>query len=169
MAALRRLSALQVRVLRGGRESTRRRPRELVPGDVLLLAAGDAIGADARLIEAAQLQVAEAALTGEVGAGGQGAWRRCPRRPALADRHNMVYSGTHVTAGRARAVVVATGAHTEVGRIAAADRRGAEEPPTPLERRIAQFGRWLVAAALGLFVAVVAARACCARCRWPTC
>jgi Ca2+-transporting ATPase len=152
MAALRRLAALHVRVLRAGEEQVVE-ARALVPGDVLLLAAGDAVAADARLIEEAQLQLAEAALTGEsvpvsksLGA--------LPEATGLADRHNMVYSGTHATAGRARAVVVATGAHTEVGRIAGLT-EGAEEPQTPLEQRLAQFGRALVGAALGLFVLVV--------------
>ncbi|WP_287988082.1 HAD-IC family P-type ATPase [Piscinibacter sp.] len=152
MAALRRLSSLHVRVLRDGREQVLE-ARELVPGDLMLLAAGDAVAADARLVEEAQLQVAEAALTGEsvpvvksVAA--------VPEATGLADRHDMVYSGTHVTAGRARAVVVATGIHTEVGRIAGLTER-AEEPRTPLERRLEQFGRALAAAALGLFVLVV--------------
>ncbi|MDO9286345.1 MAG: HAD-IC family P-type ATPase, partial [Aquabacterium sp.] len=77
-----------------------------------------------------------------------------PEATGLADRHNLVHAGTHVTAGRARAVVVATGVHTEVGRIAGLTQR-AEEPKTPLEQRIAQFGRALVGAALGLFVVVV--------------
>ena len=153
MAALRRLSTLQVRVLRSGREKTVP-ASELVPGDLMLLAAGDAIGADARLVEAAQLQVAEAALTGEAVPVTKAA-APLPEATALADRRSMVYSGTHVTAGRATAVVVATGAYTEVGRIARLT-SDAEEPDTPLERRIAQFGRWLVAAALGLFAAVVA-------------
>ncbi|GAB4037852.1 MAG: cation-translocating P-type ATPase [Rubrivivax sp.] len=152
MAALRRLSGLQVRVLRDGQEQVVE-ARTLVPGDLMLLAAGDAVAADARLVEAAQLQVAEAALTGEsvpvvksVAA--------VPEATGLADRHGMVYSGTHVTAGRARAVVVATGVHTEVGRIAGLTER-AEEPKTPLELRLERFGRALVAAALGLFVGVV--------------
>ncbi|MBI5258297.1 MAG: HAD-IC family P-type ATPase [Burkholderiales bacterium] len=152
MAALRKLSALRVRVQRDGQEQ----PLEasaLVPGDILLLAAGDAVGADARLIELAQLQLAEAALTGEsVPVAKRPA--ELPEPTGLADRHNMVYAGTHVTAGRARAVVVATGAHTEVGRIAGLTER-AVEPRTPLERRLEQFGRSLVAAALGLFVLVV--------------
>ncbi len=152
MAALRRLSSLRVRVLRDGHELVVE-ARELVPGDLMLLAAGDAVAADARLVEEAQLQVAEAALTGEsvpvvksVAA--------VPEATGLADRHDMVYSGTHVTGGRARAVVVATGIHTEVGRIAGLTER-AEEPKTPLELRLEQFGRALVAAALGLFVLVV--------------
>ncbi len=152
MAALRRLSALHVRVLRAGREEVAE-ALELVPGDIVLLAAGDAIAADARLIEEAQLQVAEAALTGESVPVSKSV---APVSEALglADRHNMVYSGTYATAGRARAVVVATGVHTEVGRIAGLT-EGAEEPQTPLELRLEGFGRALVVAALGLFVLVV--------------
>ncbi|WP_425260724.1 cation-translocating P-type ATPase [Rubrivivax sp. RP6-9] len=152
MAALRRLSALQVRVLRDGGEQVVA-ARMLVPGDTVLLAAGDAVAADARLVEAAQLQLAEAALTGESVPVSKSV-AAVPESAGLADRHGMVYSGTHVTAGRARAVVVATGARTEVGRIAGLT-EGAEEPKTPLERRLAQFGRALVAAAVGLFVLVV--------------
>ena len=153
MASLRRLSALRVRVLRGGHEMAIE-ARELVAGDVLLLAAGDAIGADARLIEQAQLQVAEAALTGESVPVSK-AVPALSEETGLADRHNMVFSGTYATAGRARAVVVAIGTQTEVGRIAGMT-ESATEPQTPLEQRIAQFGRWLVVAALLLFVTVVA-------------
>ncbi len=152
MAALRRLAALRVRVLRDGGELVVE-ARELVPGDTVLLAAGDAVAADARLIEEAQLQVAEAALTGESVPVSKSV-AAVPEATGLADRRCMVYSGTHVTAGRARAVVIATGAHTEVGRIAGLT-EGAEEPKTPLEVRLGQFGRALVAAALGLFVLVV--------------
>lgn len=152
MAALRRLSTLCARVLRDGAERTVE-ARELVPGDLMLLSAGDAVAADARLVEEAQLQVAEAALTGEsvpvvksVAA--------VPEATGLGDRHDMVHAGTHVTAGRARALVVATGIRTEVGRIAGLTER-AEEPKTPLELRLERFGRALAAAALGLFVVVV--------------
>jgi Ca2+-transporting ATPase len=152
MAALRELSAVQVRVRRAGEEKVLP-AHELVPGDIMLLAAGDAIAADARLVEHAQLEVAEAALTGESLPVAK-SLTPLPESTGLADRRNMVYSGTHVTAGRARAVVVATGAHTEVGAIAGLTER-AEEPKTPLERRLDQFGRALVMAALALFVAVV--------------
>ena len=152
MAALRRLSALRVRVVRGGGELVVE-ARDLVPGDTVLLAAGDAVAADARLVEEAQLQLAEAALTGESVPVSKSV-AAVPEATGLADRHCMVYSGTHVTAGRARAVVVATGVHTEVGRIAGLT-EGAEEPKTPLEMRLEQFGRALVVAALGLFVLVV--------------
>jgi magnesium-transporting ATPase (P-type) len=165
MAALRRLSALRVRVLRDGGEQVLP-ARELVPGDIVLLAAGDAVAADARLVEEAQLQVAEAALTGESVPVSKSV-APVPEATGLADRHCMVYSGTHVTAGRARAVVVATGVHTEVGRIAGLTER-AEEPKTPLELRIEQFGRALVVAALGLFVLVVLLGLW-RGCRWPRC
>ncbi|MBI5719340.1 MAG: HAD-IC family P-type ATPase [Burkholderiales bacterium] len=153
MAALRRLSELQVRVLRGGAEQAVP-ARELVPGDMMLLAAGDAVGADARLLEAAQLQAAEAALTGESVPVAK-AVPALPEATGLADRRCMVYAGTHLSGGRARALVVATGTHTEVGRIAALTER-AVEPPTPLERRLATFGRALVVAAIVLFVLVLA-------------
>ncbi len=73
----------------------------------------------------------------------------------LADRRNMVYAGTHVTAGRARAVVVATGLATEIGKIATLA-ESATEPKTPLERRIAQFGRMIMMLAAALFVVVLA-------------
>lgn len=152
MASLRRLAALRVRVLRDGQEAMVE-ARELVPGD-LLLAAGDAVGADARLIEEAQLQVAEAALTGESVPVSK-AVAPLAESTGLADRHNMLFSGTYATAGRGRAVVVATGSRTEVGRIAGLT-EAATDPKTPLEQRIEQFGRWLVVAALLLFVAVVA-------------
>ena len=153
MAALRRLSTLHVRVLRDGREQDIE-ARDLVPGDVLLLAAGDAIGADARLVEVASFDVAEAALTGESVPVTKGT-SPLPEATVLADRRNMVFSGTYATAGRARAVVTATGTHTEIGAIARMTEE-AEEPKTPLELRISQFGRYLVAGALILFAAVVA-------------
>jgi len=152
MAALRRLSALHVRVVRDAGEQVVE-ARELVRGDIVLLAAGDAVAADARLVDEVQLQVAEAALTGESLPVAKSV-TTVPEATGLADRHNMVYSGTHVSAGRARAVVVGTGVHTEVGRIAGMTER-AEEPRTPLEQRLEQFGRALVVAALGLFVLVV--------------
>jgi Ca2+-transporting ATPase len=153
MASLRQLAALRVRVLRDGQEAMIA-ARDLVPGDLLLLAAGDAIGADARLIEQAQLQVAEAALTGESVPVSK-AVAPLAESTGLADRRNMLFSGTYATAGRGRAVVVAIGRHTEVGRIAGLT-EAAADPATPLEQRIAQFGRALVAAALVLFAAVIA-------------
>ncbi len=153
LEALRRLATQEARVVRGGQEQVVP-ARDLVPGDILVLAAGDAIAADARLLHGAALQIAEAALTGESVPVAKDLLPLALDTP-LADRKNMVYAGTHVTAGRARAVVVATGLATEVGRIAALA-EAAQEPPTPLERRIAQFGRYVIVAALAMFASVVA-------------
>jgi Ca2+-transporting ATPase len=153
MAALRRMASLQARVLRDGRECILA-ARELVPGDVLLLASGDAVAADARLLDVAQLQVVEAALTGE-SVPVHKTQEVQSEATALADRRGMVWCGTFVTGGRARAVVVATGAHTEVGRIAGWT-QAAQESRTPLELRLARFGQALLVASLGLFVLIVA-------------
>jgi Ca2+-transporting ATPase len=150
--ALRKLASVKARVRRDGEERMLE-ARDLVPGDVLLLAAGDAITADARVLDAAAFEVAEDALTGESVPVPKTA-APVPESALLADRRSMVYSGTHVTAGRATAVVVATGLDTEVGAIARLTAE-AEEPPTPLERRIAQFGHYLVFAAAALFALIV--------------
>ncbi|MDX1335395.1 MAG: HAD-IC family P-type ATPase, partial [Gammaproteobacteria bacterium] len=152
MEALKRFALTRVRVIRGGDE-LEITAQELVPGDILILAAGDAVGADARLIEAASLEAGEAALTGESLPVSKQV-DPLPEDTLLADRTNMLYSGTHVTAGRGRAVVIATGLATEIGKIARMT-ASAEEPSTPLELRIAQFGRYLVAAALIMFVIVL--------------
>ena len=152
MEALRKMSALHVRVVRNG-EELMIEARNLVPGDIILLSAGDAIAADARLLEVAALEVAEAALTGESLPVSK-TTDPLPQDTTLADRTNMVYAGTHVAAGRGRAVVVATGQRAEVGKIADLT-ASAIEPKTPLEQRLDQFSRWLVVLAIGLFAAVV--------------
>ena len=136
MTALRKLSALKVRVIRDGKESIIE-ARDMVPGDILLLAAGDQVGADARLIEAAALEATEAELTGE-SLPVVKSTEAVPEDAGLGDRRNMIYSGTHLTAGRGRAVVVATGLQTEVGKIARMTTT-AEQPKTPLEVRLKQF------------------------------
>ena len=153
MAALRKLSSLQVRVLRGGCEIAIP-ARDLVPGDILMLAAGDAVGADARLIEEATLAVAEATLTGESVPVLKNI-QALPEATGLADRQNMVFSGTYIAAGRGRALVTAIGVNTEVGKIAHLT-EVAQDPKTPLEIRIKQLGRYLVYIALILFCIVVA-------------
>ncbi len=152
MEALRKLSALHVRVVRNG-EELMIEARDLVPGDIMLLAAGDAIAADGRLLEVAALEVAEAALTGESLPVSK-TLAPLPQDTTLADRTNMVYAGTHIAAGRGRAIVVATGQHAEVGKIADLT-AAAVEPKTPLEQRLDQFSRWLVVLAVALFGAVV--------------
>jgi len=149
LAALRTLAAQRARVIRGDREVVVD-ARELVPGDLLLLVAGDAVTADARLIEGVALQVGEAALTGESVPVAKTTGVLGAEMP-LTDRTNMVYAGTHVTAGRGRGVVVATGVTTEIGRIAALA-EGKPPPATPLERRVEVFGRYLMVLAVGIFL-----------------
>jgi len=151
LEALRKLATHKARVIRSGQERVIE-ARDVVPGDILLLDLGDAVAADARLLHGAALQIAEAALTGESLPVVKDMLPLAPDTP-LADRRNMVYAGTHVTAGRARAVVVATGLATEIGHIAVLA-GSAEQPQTPLERRIAQFGRYIIAAAAIVFAAI---------------
>jgi len=153
MDALRKLATHKARVVRGGQDVIVE-AHELVPGDVLVLEAGDGVSADARLLHGAALQIAEAALTGESLPVEKHLLPLAPDT-LLADRRNMVYAGTHVTAGRARAVVVATGLATEIGHVAALAGT-AREPRTPLERRIAQFGHYVVIAAVVMFAAILA-------------
>ena len=152
MEALRHLSTLKVRVVRGGKEELID-AHDLVPGDLLLLAAGDAVGSDARLLEAVALEAAEAALTGESLPVPKHKEPLAEDAP-LADRCNMVYSGTHIAAGRGKAIVIATGLATEVGKIARLTAM-AQDPKTPLELRIEQFGRYLVGAALAMVTVVL--------------
>lgn len=152
---LRQLAAPTATVLRDRQERTVP-ARDLVPGDVLLLRAGDKIPADARLVEAINLQVEESALTGEslpvekhTAALGEGEW-------SVGDRKNMVYAGTAVTYGRGRAVVVATGMQTEFGQIAQL-LQTVETSPTPLQRNLDRVGHVLARAALALVLVIVGA------------
>ena len=153
LEGLRKLATHKARLVRAGKELIVE-AREVVPGDVLILEAGDAVAADGRVLDGAALQIAEAALTGESAPVGK---ELVPLAPdtLLADRRNMVYAGTHVTAGRARVVVVSTGLATEIGHIAALS-EGAKEEQTPLERRISQFGRYIIYGAVGMFALVIA-------------
>ena len=129
--------------------------RELVPGDVILLHAGDIVPADGRLIDAINLQVEEAALTGEsVPVEKDTAPRQNADLP-IGDRRNMAYSGTTVTYGRGRAIVTATGAGTEFGRIAQL-LQTVESGKTPLQENLDRVGRALAYAALVLVVIIVA-------------
>ncbi|HEX2062908.1 MAG TPA: cation-transporting P-type ATPase, partial [Acidimicrobiales bacterium] len=136
VAALQRMAAATSTVLRDGAE-VRVPAEEVVPGDVLLLAEGDAVNADGRLFEAASLTVAEAALTGESEPVLKDA-ATLTGEVALGDRSNMVFQGTAVTRGRGRAIVTSTGMATEMGHIAGLLGRTEEHPPhvgdLPLER-----------------------------------
>src|SRR5688500_1478311 len=117
VAALGRMTEVTSGVLRDGRKQ-RVPSAELVTGDVLELAEGDAVGADARLLSAASLRVQEASLTGESEAVLKDP-ATLPGTVSLGDRHNMVFKGTAVAQGSGRAVVTATGMDTEMGSIAA--------------------------------------------------
>ncbi len=152
IAALRRLAAPVVRVRRDG--AVAERPAaDLVPGDIVVLEAGSVVPADGRLVEAAGLQVLEAILTGESEPVAKHT-EALPAGPrAVGDRANMVFKGTTVTAGRAVVAVVGTGMATELGRIADL-LQSVTEPPTPLQRRLAQLGRGLGAVALVIVAAV---------------
>ncbi|MBI2077229.1 MAG: HAD-IC family P-type ATPase [Euryarchaeota archaeon] len=152
--SLRALSAPRATVVRGG-VPTPVASREVVRGDILVLAAGDRVAADARLVESARLEVAEASLTGESMPVEKRPEPSLPADTPLGDRRNMVHATTFVTAGRARAVVTATGAATEVGAIGRL-LEGVKPRATPLERQLARFARWLILAA-GAVVAIILA------------
>jgi len=153
LMVLQELTAPHVRVLREG-QRTRVAETELVPGDLVLLDAGNVVPADLRVIDTPGLTVDAAALTGESVpvvkvAGGPLA----PDIP-LGERTNLAHKGTHVTSGSARCVVVATGPETELGRIAELMRES-KRPRTPLQRRLARFGRRLSAAAIAICVLIL--------------
>ena len=151
MEALRALSSARASVWRSGALRSVD-AEELVPGDVVELAAGQRTPADGRILSEADLRVDEAALTGESLATSKNAAAVDGDTP-LADRRNMVYQGTMVVAGVARVLVTATGSATEVGRIGALTSALADEP-TPLERRLDDLGRRLAWIAVGTALVV---------------
>ncbi|GEL17096.1 cation-translocating P-type ATPase [Pseudonocardia asaccharolytica] len=154
VAALRSLTTPVATVIRDG--GARRVPTpELVPGDVLRVAEGDIVGSDARLLTAHDLQVDESPLTGESQPVERDPTGECPASAGVGDRKTMLHGGTLVTHGSGTAVVVGTGARTELGRIAGLLRERTA-PDTPLQRRLAALGRRLsAAAAIGSAVVVL--------------
>ena len=155
VAALARMTEASATVLREGKPQ-RVPSAALVTGDVLLLAEGDAVGADARLLQATSLRVQEASLTGESEAVLKDAatLTRAAQATPLAERLNMVFKGTAVAQGSGRAVVTATGMNTELGRIAHLLEATAP-PPSPLQKEVARTGRNLGVAVLVIAVVVV--------------
>ncbi len=146
LASLRRMAAPEARVLRGRRRLTVA-ARELVPGDVVLLEAGNNVPADLRLIEAVNLLVEEAALTGESVPVHKNAAAVHAADTGIGDRSNSAYMGTLVAHGRGQGLVVATGMATEIGRIAEMIASTKEEQ-TPLQRKLDELGRMLGIACL---------------------
>jgi len=148
LAALRQLSAPLARVIRGGAAQVVP-AAEVVPGDLLALEAGDLVAADARLVTADSLRAGEAPLTGESEPVRKDATFAGTSETPLADRRCMVYLGTSITSGQGRAVVVATGMGTEVGRIASLLDQ-ADDGQTPLQRRLDHVGRFLLTASFAI-------------------
>ncbi|MHB9100195.1 MAG: cation-translocating P-type ATPase [Sulfuricella sp.] len=141
LAALKKMLAQHARVRRGG-EVQEIAAEDLVPGDIVLLEAGDRIPADARVLAAHNAEVAEAALTGESHAVGKHAEALPPGEHPLAERFNMVFMNTVVTRGRLEVLVAATGMETEMGRITGL-LESAQETPTPLQIQLDGLGKRL--------------------------
>jgi Ca2+-transporting ATPase len=154
MEALREMAAPTASVVRDGREAEIA-ARDLVPGDVILLEAGDKVPADGRLLEIHNLKIEEAALTGESVPSEKTAGPLDAADLPLGDRTNMAYAGTAATYGRGRAIVVATGMHTEFGKIAAM-LHTVESMRTPLQENLDKLGGTLARVALVIVACIVA-------------
>jgi Ca2+-transporting ATPase len=152
MAALKKLAVPTVKVRRDG-EVSEISAVDLVPGDIVLLEAGNFVAADCRVLESADLQTQEAALTGESLPVRKSTDALGQPDLALADRRNMVYMGTHITSGRGEAVVAETGMRTELGRIAGMI-QNVQQEATPLQKRLTQLGKVLAAAAFLIVILI---------------
>ena len=155
VAALREMAAPEATVLRDGKAVTVA-AAELVPGDVVLLEAGNVVPADLRLLEEEELQADESALTGESLTVDKQQERLTETDVSLGDRFNLAFKSSLITRGRGVGVVIATGLDTEIGRIAEL-LRGEARVKTPLQLRLARFGRYLALAVLAICAVVFAA------------
>jgi P-type Ca2+ transporter type 2C len=153
LEGLRSLTAPRARVFRD-RRVTEIAAAGLVPGDVVAIAAGDVVPADCRVLTASGLAVDESALTGEPEAAAKGV-APVPAETPRAARSCMVYAGTGAVGGEATALAVATGPGSEIGRLGAAV-ADEQQPRTPLQRRMAELGRVVLAAAIAVSVLVPA-------------
>ncbi len=150
--ALKNMSAPHARVIRNGEENVINADK-LVPGDIILLEAGDFVPADARLIKSTSLKSEESALTGESVPSEKDALAEVKDDAPLGDRCNMVYSGCSITYGTATAIVTATGMDTEMGKIA--NLLSSEtESQTPLQKKLASLGKYLGIVALAACLVV---------------
>ncbi len=152
--ALREMAAPMAKVIRGGEEAVVD-ASELVPGDVVLLAAGDRVPADGRLLKAMNLRADEASLTGESLPSEKEADALVQAQAGPGDRKNMVFAGTSISYGRAVALVVATGMQTEFGRIATM-LQAVETEKTPLQKNLDKVGSTLARAAFVIVLLIVA-------------
>jgi Ca2+-transporting ATPase len=155
LAALKQLSVATARVIRN--DTVQAIPAgQVVPGDLIQIEAGDRVPADSRLFYATGLQTQEASLTGESTPVAKSAEPIPQTEVLLGDRHNMLFMGTIIVSGKGRALVTATGAQTELGKIAALIHREtqAEQEETPLQRRLDQLGHTLLWLSLGIVMVV---------------
>ncbi len=148
--ALKKLTSPHSRVIRNGKEQ-KIDSKYVVPGDILILEAGDKIPADARIIEEHELKAQESSLTGE-SLPVKKTTDKLAAKTVLADRTNMVFASTIITNGRGRAVVTATGMNSEVGKIAKLIKES-ETQETPLQKKLDNLGKYLTIAVV--FVAIV--------------
>jgi Ca2+-transporting ATPase len=152
--ALKSMAAPNAKVLRDNKEQVIP-ASDIVPGDIFLLAAGDRVPADARLILSSNLQIEEASLTGESLPSEKDYRIQLSDGASLGDRKNMVFAGTTVSAGRAQALVVATGMSTEFGKIAKMLQQ-VETDKTPLQKNLDKVGSMLARAAIVIVLIIVA-------------
>ncbi|MBU4260018.1 MAG: calcium-translocating P-type ATPase, SERCA-type [Proteobacteria bacterium] len=149
--ALRKLTALKAKVIRNGQE-IEIDSKELVPGDIILLETGSKVPADARLIQVAAFQVDEASLTGE-SVPSKKVINSLKEGIQVTDQENMVFMGTIITKGHAKAVITDTGMNTEIGKIAEMVQE-VKEKLTPLQEKLKQFGKWLGVVTIGICAVV---------------
>ena len=148
LTALRKMAAPNARVVRGGTPETIP-ARELVPGDLVYLEAGNYVPADVRLAITANLKVDESSLTGESVPVDKASAASVAEDAPLGDRRNSAFMGTVVTYGRGQAIVTSTGMRTEIGKIAEMI-QSYDEEETPLQVKLEQLGRWLGIASLAI-------------------
>jgi P-type Ca2+ transporter type 2C len=144
---LKKLTALKAKVIRNGKE-IEIDSKELVPGDVILLETGSKVPADARLIQVAAFEVNESSLTGE-SVPTKKFTESIKGSAPIADQDNMVFMGTIITKGHAKAVITKTGMNTEIGKIAEMVQE-VKEKNTPLQEKLKQFGKWLGVVTIGI-------------------
>ncbi len=154
LAALKKMSSPKVKVIRDG-QTKELDARNIVPGEIIFIEAGNQLAIDGQLIEAINLQIRESALTGEANSVTKSTEHESLSEDTpLGDRLNMVFTGTEVIQGRGKVVVTNTGMTTELGKIAAM-LQSVESEPTPLQQRMTQLGNILVSGSLILVAIVV--------------